>query len=387
MIGNITTSFTFIDTPAQLEEVCQLFSQQEWIGFDTEFIGEKRYFTLLCLLQVDCPAGSFLIDPIALNDLTPFFKVIENPDVLKITHAGENDYRILYNTFNILPKNIFDTQIAAGFVGYNYPTAFRKIVEKELKVRLKKGFAVAEWDNRPLSDKHLQYALNDVIYLNDLYTKLSKKLKSSEREVWCKKEMDKLETAAHYYVNPNAEALNNNMMPHLGKREQIFMLRLFAWRKQEAKKKDYSKEMILQGKYINHIVKNIQQGPTALKNNRLLPKSFFKKYGEVFMELYDTPATEEEKNILSEIPVRKDSSPFEDITHDVLYALIKRRCIRQGVSQNLLFSKSSLKLFRKTPEWLGDSWRVEVLGDSLVNLLKRSHQLKYKFEDGRFILE
>jgi len=387
MIEDSTTTYTFVNTAAQLEEVCELLDQQAWISFDTEFIGEKRYFTLLCLLQVNCPEGSFLIDPMALPDLNAFFKVIENPKVLKITHAGENDYRILYNSFKVLPKNIFDTQIAAGFVGYNYPTAFRKIVEKELKVRLKKGFAVAEWDNRPLSDKHLQYALNDVIYLNDLYIKLSNKLKSSDRQVWCKREMDKLETAAHYYVNPHAEALNNNMMPHLGKREQIFMLRLFDWRKQEAKRKDYSKEMILQGKYINHIVKNIQQGPAALKNNRLLPKTFFKKYGEVFMNLYERPASEEEQLILKEIPVRKDSSPFEDITHDILYALIKRRCIKQGVSQNLLFSKSSLKLFRKNPDWLGGDWRTEVLGDSLVNLLKRSRHLKYNFEDGKFVLE
>jgi len=387
MIGDTTTTYTFVNTATQLEEVCELLNQQEWVSFDTEFIGEKRYFTLLCLLQVHCPAGSFLIDPMALPNLIPFFKVIENPDVLKITHAGENDYRILYHTFNILPKNVFDTQIAAGFVGYNYPTAFRKIVEKELKIRLKKGFAVAEWDRRPLSDKHLQYALNDVIYLNDLYIKLTAKLNSSDRQIWCQKEMDKLEDADHYYVNPNAEALNNNMMPHLGKREQIFMLRLFDWRKQEAKRKDYSKEMILQGKYINHIVKNIQQGPTALKNNRLLPKTFFKKYGEVFMDLYERPASEEEKAVLSEIPVRKDSSPFEDITHDILYALIKRRCIRQGVSQNLLFSKSSLKLFRKNPNWLGNNWRAEVLGESLVSLLQRSHQLKYKFEDGKFVLE
>jgi ribonuclease D len=295
MQGNTTTAYTFINTTEQLNEVCHQLNEQDWIGFDTEFIGEKRYFTLLCLIQVDCPLGSFLIDPIAIDDLAPFLKVLENPSVCKITHAGENDYRILFNKYNILPKNVFDTQIAAGFLGYNYPTAFRKIVEKELKIRLKKGFAVAEWDTRPLGTKHLQYALNDVIYLEELYKRLTKRLESTERAAWCQEEMDKLETAAYYYINPNAEALNNNMMPHLNLKEQIFMLRLFSWRKSEAKNKDYSKEMVLQGKYINQIVKNIQQGPAALKNNRLLPKSFFKKYGQLLVDLYDQAPTEEEK--------------------------------------------------------------------------------------------
>lgn len=387
MLGNTTMAYTFINTATQLEEVCQQLNQQEWIGFDTEFIGEKRYFTLLCLIQIHSPVGSYLIDPIALEDLTPFFKLLENPAICKITHAGENDYRILFNKYNILPKNVFDTQIAAGFLGYNYPTAFRKIVEKELRIRLKKGFAVAEWDARPLSDKHLQYALNDVIYLEELFNRLTERLKSNKREAWCKEEMDKLETAKYYYINPNAEALNNNMMPHLNLKEQIFMLRLFSWRKAEAQNKDYSKEMILQGKYINQIVKNIQQGPAALKNNRLLPKSFFKKYGELLISLYDKPPTNEEQEVLKTIPKKNDSTPFEDITYDILYALIKRRCIRQGVSQNLIFPKSSLKKFRKNPDWMGTDWRIKVLGDDLVALLKRSHRLKYSFKDGQFILE
>lgn len=387
MLGNTTTAFTFVNTAERLEEICELLHQQKWIGFDTEFIGEKRYFTLLCLIQVHCPIGSFLIDPIELNDLSPFFRVLENPDVCKITHAGENDYRILYNSFDILPKNVFDTQIAAGFVGYNYPTAFRKIVEKELRIRLKKGFAVAEWDKRPLGEKYLQYALNDVIYLEELYERLTQKLVANDRQTWCQMEMDKLETADYYYINPNAEALNNNMIPHLGLKEQVFMIRLFQWRKSEAQKKDYSKEMVLQGKYINLIVKNIQQGPAALKNNRLLPKSFFKKYGEMLNDLYETPATQEEKDILKGIPARNDSSPFEDISCDILYALIKRRCIKQGVSQNLLFPKSSLRLFRKNPEWLGDDWRLEVLGEDLVALLKKSKKLTYTFQDGKFIMD
>lgn len=386
-MGNTTTAFTFVNTLEQLSEICQQLNQQEWIGFDTEFIGEKRYYTLLCLIQIDSPIGSFLIDPIAIKDLTPFFGLLTNPDLLKITHAGENDYRILYNGYDVLPKNVFDTQVAAGFVGYNYPTAFRKIVEKEIKVRLKKGFAVAEWSIRPLGEKYIQYALNDVIYLKDLHIKLTKKLASSDRAQWCQEEMDKMGTADHYYINPNAEALNNNMMSHLGMKEKVFMLRLFAWRKSEAKRKDYSKEMILPGKHINLIVKNIQQGAAALSNNRLLPKSFFKKHGDLLMELHSAPITEEEKEILSGIPTREDSTPFEDITCDILYALVKRRCIRQGVSQNLIFPKSSLRKFRKDPEWLGDEWRAEVLGIDLLTLLKNMRQAKYTVKDGIFTMQ
>ena len=97
--------------------------------------------------------------------------------------------------------------------------------------------------------------------------------------------------------------------------------------------------------------------------------------------------TEEEKEILSKIPVREDSTPFEDITCDILYALVKRRCIRQGVSQNLIFPKSSIRKFRKNSEWLGDQWRAEVLGADLLKLLKNMHQVKFDVTDGVFTLK
>ena len=112
----------------------------EWIGFDTEFIGEKRFHTLLCVVQLSTPIGFYIIDALRINDFSSITKLIEDPNILKLTHAGDNDYRLFYKRFNIIPKNTFDTQIAAGFVGYKYPTSFQKLVDKELKVHVPKGY-------------------------------------------------------------------------------------------------------------------------------------------------------------------------------------------------------------------------------------------------------
>ncbi|MCB9298190.1 MAG: hypothetical protein H6559_34485 [Lewinellaceae bacterium] len=86
--------------------------------------------------------GLFLIDPIRLKNLDPFLDLVADPGITKITHAGDNDYRLLNNLFGIVPVNVFDTQVAVSFVGYNYPVSFRKLVESELNVHLKKGYAV-----------------------------------------------------------------------------------------------------------------------------------------------------------------------------------------------------------------------------------------------------
>jgi ribonuclease D len=387
MAVSIEEKYVYIKEANHLEEICAQLKEQEWIGFDTEFIGEKRFFTLLCLIQINSPIGCFLVDPLVIKDLRPFLDLIEDPKILKITHAGENDYRLLYNQFNVLPKNVFDAQIAAGFLGYNYPTAFRKIMDKELSIRLKKGFAVAVWDQRPLSEKHLQYALNDVLFLKDLYDRLNKKLVRRKRLEWCKEEFAKLELADNYRTDIHAEALNNSMILHLSKPEQVFMLRVYKWRIEEAKKKDYSKEMILSSKYINLIVKNIKQGEAALKNNRLLPKNFFSRYGKTIKALYDEPITAEEEDILTKIPVKHEIDPLDDITYSILYALIKRKCLKEGVSQNLVFPKSAMIKFKTTPDWLGNGWRARILGPELVELCKKIDRLEYVFSEGQFILK
>ncbi|RMF01545.1 MAG: ribonuclease D, partial [Bacteroidetes bacterium] len=140
--SRILIPYTLIENSRQLEACYEQLKDADWITFDTEFVGEKRFTTLICLIQLSSEEANFLIDPIRVEDLRPFFDLIEDPHILKITHAGENDYRLLYQQFNVLPKNVFDTQLAAGLLGYRYPSGLGKLVSAELNVQLKKGFAV-----------------------------------------------------------------------------------------------------------------------------------------------------------------------------------------------------------------------------------------------------
>ena len=148
-------AFELITTKEGLEHFAQINADIEWMCFDSEFVGEKRFTTRLCLIQVATEHGLFLIDPFPLKSLGPFLKMIEDPKIIKITHAGENDYRLLYATHGTIPKNTFDTQIAAGFLGYRYPLAFKKLVETELKINLNQSFTVADWEARPVNQNQL----------------------------------------------------------------------------------------------------------------------------------------------------------------------------------------------------------------------------------------
>ena len=153
-------NYTLIETKEGVQAFLDENQNIEWMGFDTEFIGEKRFHTLLCLVQLATENGYYLLDTIKLKTYPGILDLFTDPKILKLTHAGENDYRIFYNQFGIIPVNVFDTQLAAGFVGYKYPTSFQKLVEKELGVFVPKGYTVSDWEERPFSPKQISYALN-----------------------------------------------------------------------------------------------------------------------------------------------------------------------------------------------------------------------------------
>jgi ribonuclease D len=161
-------AYTIIENDDALVAFCENNKAIEWMAVDTEFIGERRFETLLCLIQVATAEGYYLIDPIKVKDLKPFLDLIESPVILKITHAGENDYRLLNQNYQIIPQNIFDTQVAGGFIGLGYPISYAKLVEKELDITIDKGYAATDWEARPLKSKQVEYALSDVTHLRYL---------------------------------------------------------------------------------------------------------------------------------------------------------------------------------------------------------------------------
>ena len=358
---------------------------QEWLCFDTEFVGEKRFQTRLCLIQVATKKGIYLIDPFKIKALDPLLALFADPAILKITHAGENDYRLLNSLFGLVPTNVFDTQIAAAFAGYKFPVSFRKLVENELGIAMSKGYAVADWESRPFKEKQLNYALNDVIPLFDLWQSLSQKLQQSNRTQWAKEEFLKLEKAAYYIRDPHLEALNSNMMKALNRRERVFLIRLFQWRRELAKSKDYSKEMILPGKLVSQIVKSIHSGKDALRQNRRIPDRIANQYGNTFTQLYREPATKEELGILQRIPPEEPENPKLEILLEMLYLLVKYKCLESGMSPGLVFPKNALKKLRADPEALNGvligGWRKELLGENLVNWLGNIDDLELEIND------
>jgi ribonuclease D len=375
-----------LENQSDFDRVMDTLASAHWIGFDTEFVGEKYYIPVLGLIQVVSEDDIYLIDTLKIHELGKFLHIVQDPAILKITHAGDNDYRLLYTLFGTVPSNTFDTQIAAGFVGYNYPAGFGKIVEKELRVTLAKSHTVANWEARPIEPKALEYAVEDVKYLPGLHEKLTNKLRKHNRESWAREENRKWESAGFYEVEPHKELFANDLVHQVDFREKVFLLRIYRWRIERAQHNNIPKETVLQSRHISTVLRSTKGGPNAFKSNRTMPEGVWKKYLDIWQELWKAPATEVEKSVLDSIPRPLPEDPEREWTMELLYHFMKKQCLEHEISAALLFPKGDFNRLKSGSEDFDQDllkgWRAELMGAELVEWMKKGGKVDLKWGHG-----
>jgi len=381
----------FLERQFDFDQVMAAAAKQPWIGYDTEFIGEKTYIPVLCLMQVIVEQDIYLIDTLRINDLSTFLAILEDPEVLKITHAGDNDYRLLNTLYGTVPKNTFDTQIAAGFVGYNYPAGFGRIVERELGIQLAKSHTVTDWSTRPLDKKAVDYAVEDVKYLPELHAKLTRKLQKAHRQSWTVEENRKWETPGFYVNDPYKEVLSNDYIHQLDQKGQVFLMRLYQWRRDKAAELNVPKDRILELRHVSNIVRGIKDGAAGFRANRTLNENVWRKHIEDWQELWRANPTEAEKTFLDTLPQPAAEDPEHEWTMEQLYHLVKKQCLEHEISAALLLPRGD---FNKLKDRTGtfdtsilSGWRAELLGQNLVNWLLKGGEMKVRWEGNVCLLE
>lgn len=382
-------SVHFLDRQSAFDEAMESVEQAAWLGFDTEFVGEKTFIPILCLIQIVVEHHIYLVDTLQVTDLTRFLNLLEDPNVLKITHAGDNDYRLLNILYGTVPQNTFDTQIAAGFVGYNYPAGFAKIVERELRVTLAKSHTVANWEARPLDPKAIDYAVEDVKYLPTLHSKLTHKLRLLHRETWAREENLKWEQPECYRNDPYKEALGNDYIHQLDFKEKIFLLRLYQWRREKAAALNVPKETVLQSRHISAVQKAVKGGQNAFKANRTLHEGIWRKHVSEWETLWKTPATDDEHVFLKSLPAPAPDDPDHEWAMELLYHFVKHRCLENEISAALLLPRGDFNRLKSGNDFnasLLSGWRADLLGHDLVAWLNRQGPVSMNWEDGACVL-
>lgn len=172
--------YQLITTQAELLTFCQYAQRFPYLALDTEFVRTRTYYAKLGLVQVRVHDQLVLIDPLAEIDLTPFWQLLKDPQLILVIHAGGEDYEILMQQMGEMPTAVVDTQIAAAFAGHGDALGYAALVQHYTNIEIDKSQSRTDWLQRPLQPVQLDYAAADVQYLYDIYPQLLAELSAEK---------------------------------------------------------------------------------------------------------------------------------------------------------------------------------------------------------------
>ena len=227
-----------ITTDEQLDELIAHLRSAGSFAYDSEFIGEMTYFPRLCLIQAATAQRVALVDPLAGVELRPFWELLADASVEKVVHAGQQDVEPVWRHIGREARNVFDTQIAAGFVALPYPLSLSKLVGELTGAKLGKGLTFSHWDQRPLSSMQLRYAADDVRYLPLAREELRKRLDATGRAGWAAEECAAMTDPVLYRFDPDSSYLRVRGATSLHAKNLGVLRELTIWRNAAARAED-----------------------------------------------------------------------------------------------------------------------------------------------------
>ena len=352
---------------------CNRFAEFDFITVDTEFIRESTFWPQLCLFQIGSADEALAVDPLADGiDLQPLFDLMANESVLKVFHAGRQDIEILYNLAGAVPHPIFDTQLAAMVCGFGDSVGYETLVSKLLRQNLDKASRFTDWARRPLTDRQLSYALDDVIYLQDIYLKLHEQMEKSGRAHWLDEEMETLASPSTYDTPPEMawkrlKARNNNPR-FLGILQEIA-----AWRETEARTRDMPRNRVMRDEALLEIAAHPPKKPDDLGRMRSVSQGFASsRAGKLLFEAV-TRGVKLPDDVLPQVnkpkPLPRGIGPLVDL----LKVLLKMKCEENDVAQKLIGNVADLEkvaAYDNADVAAMKGWRKEVFGNDAMRLKK-----------------
>lgn len=227
-----------ITTSKALKELCMRLEKSDYVTVDTEFLRDKTYYSILCLIQIADDNEFHAIDTLAAGiDLTPFYDLMENEKVLKVFHAAKQDIEIFVNMAGVVPKPLFDSQIASMVCGFGDSIGYEKLVMALCNQTLDKSTRFTDWSRRPLTQRQIDYALGDVTHLRVIYKKLAAQLKENGREHWLSEELAHMLDKGSYIIQP-VNAWKRIKIRNSNRRFNAIVHKVAQWRETEAQKRN-----------------------------------------------------------------------------------------------------------------------------------------------------
>ena len=379
---------TITDNTA-LREIADQFQHAPFLAIDTEFMRERTYYPQLCLVQISDGTTAVAIDPLAKGlDLSPLWALMRDEDIVKVFHAGQQDMEIFLHQMGQLPAPIYDTQLAAMVCGLGDQVGYDKLVKALLDDEIDKTSRFTDWSKRPLSNRQIAYALDDVIYLAQLYPLMKKRIADDGRTDWLDEEYAKLNDPATYVTAPNdawQRLKIRNMRPPALRR----LMHLAAWRETEAQQRDLPRNRVLRDETLIDLAGSNPKKLSVFSSIRNFPGGKDGKLAPPILK------------ILRKVEIMPDSDLPTPILHipakkppvaimEMLRVLLKHVAEEKNIAPRLIASADDLERLASednAPIRTLTGWRREVFGATALRLKNGEIALAVKHGRIRLITE
>jgi ribonuclease D len=363
---------TVITETEALSRFCARQAGASFVAVDTEFMRERTYWPILCLIQIAGPEEAVAIDALAPGiDLSPLLSLMADQNILKVFHAPRQDIEIFFNFSGTVPAPLFDTQIAAMVCGFGDAASYETLVGKLAQASLDKSSRFTDWSRRPLTERQIRYALADVIHLRTVYEKLQQRLASNGRAGWFAEEMAELSNPATYRSDPSEAWRRFRLRGRVEARFFGVLRELAAWREAAARQRNLPRGRIMRDEAVLEIAAHAPKTIEALARTRSLGKGIAE--GKLGNEILDAiqRGLASDPTVDPPAPARPDPPPGVGPLLELLRVLLKLRCEEHQVAQKLLATAEDIEAIAaddEAPVPALSGWRREIFGKDALAL-------------------
>lgn len=374
----------YLSTSEELAAFCDRASTCKVLAIDTEFLREKTYYPKLCLVQVAAGDDIAAVDPLRVRDLSPLAALLEAPDVTKVFHACSQDLEVLLDGMGVACAPVFDTQLAAAFLGMRQQVSYGSLVEAYCGVHLPKAESLTDWSRRPLDPEQLAYAEDDVRYLPGIYERMLSELTRRDRLSWVGPEMAELCDVSRVRRDPSEAYLRLRRSGSLTRRQLALAREVCAWRERAAAERDVPRKWVLSDEVVVEVCKRAPASLERLRRVRGTEQLSERDARGVLaaVERGRSCPPEECPRVVKHLR----PSPETEGVIDLMYAVLRLISERSDVATQLIATRDDLLEFlqNRGSSRLASGWRRELAGATLERLL--SGEVGLTVKDGRIEL-
>ncbi len=370
-------TYSFISSDEQLIDFCQDLADVETIAFDTEFISENTYRPQLCLVQVATERHEAILDPIAIDDLRPFWERLAEPGHDVIVHAGRSEAEFCLDAIGRLPDSWFDVQIGAGLTGIEFPAGYGSLVSKLVGIPTQKLETRTDWTRRPLSDRQISYALDDARHLLAIKQEIVRRLEPLNRFDWWEDEMrhwcQKLQRDLRWDRWRKVSGSTG-----LDRRSLAILRELWQWREKVAQDRNKPAKWMLRDDLMVELARRKSANPKRIQAIRGMERRDMQRVLDDLVTCIQKALDLPEEDWPSRL--RRTSPGKWTVLGQFLFSALGSLCREKQLSPGLVGSPNDVRAwldYRHDPDaasreylpQLAEGWRAEIVGRWFDDLL------------------